>query len=274
MTPTRPKVFCIGFHKTGTKSLGAALATLGYRVAGPRGTLDPQIATNALPLALRLAGDFDAFQDNPWPILFKELDAAFPGSRFILTLREPAAWIASVVRHFGHATSPMREWIYGRSAGAPAGNEAIYLARHAAHVAEVRAHFRGTQTRSARNRPHPRRHLGPALRLPRPPRPRRSVPAREPRGRSRGEAASLNLGRARAANAAGWRAPCVRGRAEGAGVRESIHRGPRFARRKNPVFPPRRVARIVGFFRRRRKNVGREGFEPSTKRLKVFCSTD
>ena len=143
MTPTRPKVFCVGFHKTGTKSLGAALATLGYRVAGPRGTLDPQIATNALPLALRLAGDFDAFQDNPWPILFKELDAAFPGSRFILTLREPAAWIASVVRHFGHATSPMREWIYGRSAGAPAGNEAIYLARHAAHVAEVRAHFAG-----------------------------------------------------------------------------------------------------------------------------------
>ena len=70
MTPTRPKVFCVGFHKTGTKSLGAALATLGYRVAGPRGTLDPQIATNALPLALRLAGDFDAFQDNPWPILF------------------------------------------------------------------------------------------------------------------------------------------------------------------------------------------------------------
>ena len=117
MTPTRPKVFCVGFHKTGTKSLGAALATLGYRVAGPRGTLDPQIATNALPLALRLAGDFDAFQDNPWPILFKELDAAFPGSRFILTLREPAAWIASVVRHFGHATSPMRS--AARIAGDP-----------------------------------------------------------------------------------------------------------------------------------------------------------
>ena len=48
MTPTRPKVFCVGFHKTGTKSLGAALATLGYRVAGPRGTLDPQIAIRML----------------------------------------------------------------------------------------------------------------------------------------------------------------------------------------------------------------------------------
>ena len=33
--PLKPKVFCIGFHKTGTKSLRKALATLGYRVTGP-----------------------------------------------------------------------------------------------------------------------------------------------------------------------------------------------------------------------------------------------
>ena len=35
------KVFCVGFHKTGTKSLGAALTALGYRVIGPSGARDP-----------------------------------------------------------------------------------------------------------------------------------------------------------------------------------------------------------------------------------------
>ena len=29
------KIFCIGFHKTGTKSLGLALGILGYKVTGP-----------------------------------------------------------------------------------------------------------------------------------------------------------------------------------------------------------------------------------------------
>jgi UDP-N-acetylmuramate-alanine ligase len=38
------KVFCIGFHKTGTTSLAVALKTLGYRVTGPNGVHDPDIA--------------------------------------------------------------------------------------------------------------------------------------------------------------------------------------------------------------------------------------
>jgi hypothetical protein len=138
----RPKVFCIGFHKTGTKSLAAALRVLGYRVTGMNAGRDPDIVANALPRALALAERFDAFQDNPWPLLFREMDAHFPGSRFVLTHRAPEAWIASVVRHFGTGDSPMRRWIYGEDAGSPVGHEARYLARYARHRAEVRAHFR------------------------------------------------------------------------------------------------------------------------------------
>ena len=141
MTPSsKPKVFCIGFHKTGTKSIGHALELLGYRVCGPVGVRRPDIAERALELALATAKDFDAFQDNPWPILFRELDQAFPGSRFILTVRDLDDWLASAVNHFGRKTTPMREWIYG--AGAPLGNEARYRARHQAHLDAVRAHFR------------------------------------------------------------------------------------------------------------------------------------
>ena len=77
----KPKVFCIGFHKTGTKSLARALEILGYRVTGPNGTRDPRIAERALPMALDIAARFDAFNDNPWPILFRELDAGLSGQQ-------------------------------------------------------------------------------------------------------------------------------------------------------------------------------------------------
>ncbi len=137
----RPKVFCIGFHRTGTKSLATALESLGYRVTGPNGARDPNIANNALALVLGLAGEFDALNDNPTTLLYKELDAAFPGSRFILTTRSTDAWLASAVRYFGTDQTPMREWIYGH--GSPVGFESVYRKRYESHNAEVAAHFEG-----------------------------------------------------------------------------------------------------------------------------------
>jgi hypothetical protein len=136
-----PKVFCIGFHKTGTTSLGRALATLGYRVAGPFGTGDPDIRATALRRAMAIAREHDAVQDNPWPLLYRALDRAFPGSRFVLTLREPERWLASALRFFGEESTPMREWIYG--AGSPVGSEDAYRRRFECHNREVREYFRG-----------------------------------------------------------------------------------------------------------------------------------
>lgn len=135
----KPKVFCIGFHKTGTSSMAAALSNLGYRVAGPYGVNDPNIENNVLSMAYSLAEEFDAFQDNPWPILYKELDAKFPGSKFILTLRSPESWIKSQVNHFGKEETPMRKWIYG--VGCPEGNEDVYLSRFKRHYQEVIEYF-------------------------------------------------------------------------------------------------------------------------------------
>ena len=135
----RRKVFGVGFHKTGTTSLAAALKRLGYRVTGPNGIDDDLIAERAWPLAQELVGRYDAFQDNPWPILFRELDAAYPESRFILTIRDTDAWVASTVRHFGRSTTPMRAWIYG--VGYPEGNEATYRTRYEQHNRDVIAHF-------------------------------------------------------------------------------------------------------------------------------------
>lgn len=133
------KVFCVGFHKTGTSSLAVALNTLGYRVTGPNGMNDPDIENNVLPMAYDLVEQFDAFQDNPWPIIYKELDVKYPGSKFILMLRNPESWIKSQIRHFARKETPMRKWVYG--IGCPEGNKDIYVKRFESHNREVVNYF-------------------------------------------------------------------------------------------------------------------------------------
>ena len=135
----KSKVFCVGFHKTGTTSLAVALKKLGYRVTGSFGTKDADISEKVHRLAFEKALEYDAFQDNPWPILYQELDNKFPDSKFILTRRSSESWILSQVRDFGLAETPMRKWIYG--VGCPEGNEDVFIARYERHNREVLAYF-------------------------------------------------------------------------------------------------------------------------------------
>lgn len=134
------KVFCIGFHKTGTTSLGVALESLGYKVCGVSHELLPSLRNNDMSEVISLVNSYDAFKDNPWPVLFKELDALFPGSKFILTSREENKWINSAVNHFQRTSSDMRLYIYGKAY--PVGNEEIFLARYRKHNADVIEYFK------------------------------------------------------------------------------------------------------------------------------------
>jgi hypothetical protein len=136
----KTKIFCIGFHKTGTKSLGMALKTLDYRVTGPNSINDQNIAKNVYSVAKSLVRKYDAFKDNPWPIIFKEMDAIHPNSKFILTIRDSESWIKSQVRHFGRHETQMRKWIYG--VGCPEGNEETYIKRFEEHNKEVIDYFK------------------------------------------------------------------------------------------------------------------------------------
>ena len=135
------KIFCIGFHKTGTTSLGTALEMLGYRVAGPSHQRDRNIAKKLHRIIESEVPRYDAFQDNPWPILYKELDKLYPGSKFILTIRDPAHWINSVCKHFGYQETPMRRLIYGKEYGCPVGNEEHYVKIYISHNDEVIKYF-------------------------------------------------------------------------------------------------------------------------------------
>lgn len=137
------KIFCIGFQKTGTTSVGKALELLGYSVTGAHGTRDPNISEtvyqwveNHLPL-------YDAFRDNPWAVLYEYLDHLCPGSKFILTVREPESWLSSIVSHCGRRSTSMRKWIYGF--GNPRGHEQEYMARYMRHNAEVLKYFSGRE---------------------------------------------------------------------------------------------------------------------------------
>jgi len=134
------KIFCIGFHKTGTKTLKKALEILGYSVTGPNEVQNKNIKEELYIVVDALVPKYDAFQDNPWPLVYKYLDKKYPNSKFILTLRDDAEWYSSALRYFGEKTTPMREFIYD-GVGSPVGNESHYKDVFNRHNKEVQEYF-------------------------------------------------------------------------------------------------------------------------------------
>lgn len=139
----KTKVFCVGFQKTGTTSLRDGLGKMGYKVASVYAGDFPieRLRACYVEMGVELARQYDAVQDMPWPLIYRELDVAFPGSKFILTERNPDRWFKSILGHFGEGISPRQQLTYGDDYGTPAGNEAHYRAVYLAHNAAVKAYF-------------------------------------------------------------------------------------------------------------------------------------
>jgi len=96
-------VFVIGFNKTGTTSMGTALDRLGYRI-GDQSTgelLMHDWSRRRFDSIIEFARTADAFQDLPFSLdfTFQRMDIAFPGSKFILTVRESNKWYDSLLGH-------------------------------------------------------------------------------------------------------------------------------------------------------------------------------
>jgi hypothetical protein len=132
-------IFGIGFHKTATTSLEAALRCLGYRVHGGVPSNEVCSREQARQKAREICRSYDALQDMPWPILYKWLDKRYPKSKFILTIRPEKEWIQSVCRHFGNQYIRRHDWIYGK--GDPIGNEGLYLKTYRQHNEDVLSYF-------------------------------------------------------------------------------------------------------------------------------------
>ena len=88
------KVFVIGSNKTGTTSLGAALNNLGYQLGNQLEAemLIDDWAKRDFRRIIKYCRTADAFQDIPFSLnfTFQAVDAAFPGSKFILSVRDDA----------------------------------------------------------------------------------------------------------------------------------------------------------------------------------------
>jgi hypothetical protein len=99
-----PKVFCIGLNKTGTSSLHEALSLLGYRSLHWGGPETHERIMRAMddrkPMLEYLDPEPDAISDVlAVTYYFYLADLEYPGSKFVLTLRDMDEWLDSRRRH-------------------------------------------------------------------------------------------------------------------------------------------------------------------------------
>ena len=93
-----PKVFVVGFQKTGTTSMGEALKILGFKHNGWNRTRFRK-GFNLMKYQSDLI-QYDSFDDEPFSVFTKSLLRTFPNAKFIYTTRSPKDWIGSCQRHF------------------------------------------------------------------------------------------------------------------------------------------------------------------------------
>jgi len=143
----KKKIIGVGFHKTGTTSLGMALEELGFSNLHGAGVVRNELGNaemmrllyeNQFEPILEIAEKAQTMEDNPWFLIYPQLDTRFPDSKFILTIREDKKWLKSAIKYF-KGESDFRKWIYGH--GNPLGNEATFLERYRLHNEQVLTYF-------------------------------------------------------------------------------------------------------------------------------------
>jgi hypothetical protein len=153
LRPLPTRIFGIGMQKTATTSLDCALKLLGFDSAH---WLDGKWAV-AILREMRAKGRSETLErhyalcDLPVAILFRELDRAYPGSKFILTVRDEVDWLVSARDHWSYEHNTHRpDWdkwpaaniIHRATYGRTTFDAETFLARYKQHNAEVREYFR------------------------------------------------------------------------------------------------------------------------------------
>lgn len=96
-----PKVFCIGYLRTGSTSLGAALESMGYNHASYDDALYRKFYLKKdTQKLIEYARFYDSFDDKPWihEDMIPILDREFPASKFIYSARKEESWLESFNR--------------------------------------------------------------------------------------------------------------------------------------------------------------------------------
>jgi Sulfotransferase domain len=99
-SPKKPKVFGLGLSRTGTHSLTAALHVLGYDTVHyptDRATLETLLRGDA---RFPLLEQYDGITDITTAPYYEDLDREWPGSKFVLTIRDEDSWSLSCRKHW------------------------------------------------------------------------------------------------------------------------------------------------------------------------------
>ncbi|HEX8335675.1 MAG TPA: sulfotransferase [Pyrinomonadaceae bacterium] len=111
------KILGVGLSKTGTTSLHEALLTLGYTaIHQDRERLNHILDGSDNRPDFRVYDDVDAVTDIPSAYFYRELLAAYPECKAVLTARDVESWWKSAEEHFnvtytveGRENDPLRE---------------------------------------------------------------------------------------------------------------------------------------------------------------------
>lgn len=138
------KVFGIGWAKTGTTTLGSCLEILGYKHKSQDLDLVYDLKSGNHDRIFSVVDRFDSFEDWPWILLYRELDQRYPGSKFILTVRDTEKWWRSYRNHIATRGAradirEIRKIIYGFEEDL--ADKPAYVARYERHNAEVLRYF-------------------------------------------------------------------------------------------------------------------------------------
>lgn len=143
MTEETKKVFGIGLNKTGTSTLGECATILGLRQTGPDGNLlEDLVRRNDCSRIFAKVRHYDLFQDWPWPLCYEQLDEAFPGSKFILTVRSsPGRWLKSLKSHTERSIPFLRTNKLAYGFHYPHNHEEKFLEFYERHNDNIRSYF-------------------------------------------------------------------------------------------------------------------------------------
>ncbi|CAH0529145.1 sulfotransferase family protein [Vibrio hippocampi] len=140
----RTKVIGIGFHKTGTTTLGTCMEMLGYNHISYNREAFLLYYDNEIDAMIKLMSHFDSFEDWPWPFIYKEAYKAFPDAKFVLTTRkDEETWFRSLSKHVQRGDGDgfkFREYIYGYEN--PDDNKPLHINKYLEHNANVREFFK------------------------------------------------------------------------------------------------------------------------------------
>jgi fructose-1,6-bisphosphatase/inositol monophosphatase family enzyme len=143
--PAPSKIFGIGLSKTGTSSLAQALQRLGFRTRDCMGA-ERYLPGDLASIDMETVLAHDALTDTPIPSFYRELDARFPGAKFVLTVRDRDGWLKSCRKQFNErsaaAQSEAHRRLFEDLYGTNIFDEQSFAAGYERFVAGVREYFR------------------------------------------------------------------------------------------------------------------------------------